>query len=106
LSGQEDGRPKVFRDSAVGNLRAFFDQFKSLNVRSNEQLDRLVEQCQQVVQGIEPQQLRDSGGLRQQVVTQLAGVQATLDGMLVDRPRRRIVRPSPSTNGASHEPRD
>ncbi|MCE9529696.1 MAG: hypothetical protein K8T89_00930 [Planctomycetes bacterium] len=104
LSGQEDGRPKVFRDSAVGNLRAFFDQFKSLNVRSNDQLDRLVEQCQQVVQGIEPQQLRDSGGLRQHVVTQLAGVQATLDGMLVDRPRRRIVRPS--ANGASHEPRD
>jgi len=94
LSGQDDGRPKVFRDSAIGNLREFFDQFQSLNVLSNEQLDRLVAQCRQIVGGIEPQQLRDSQSLRQQVTTQLAGVQATLDGMLVDRPRRRIIRPN------------
>ena len=100
LSGQEDGKPKIFRDSVIGNLHEFFDQFKALNVSSNEQLDRLVEQCQQVVQGIEPQQLRDNQSLRQQVATQLAGVQATLDGMLVDRPRRRIIRPS--ANGDHH----
>lgn len=104
LAGQEDGRPKIFRDSAVGNLREFFNQFQNLNVRSNEQLDRLVEQCQQVVQGVNPQQLRENGNLRQQVATQLAGVQATLDGMLVDRPRRRIIRPS--VNGAAHASAD
>jgi hypothetical protein len=99
LAGQEDGKPKVFRDSAVGNLREFFEQFKHLNIGSSEQLDRLVAQCQNVVQGIEPQQLRDNQSLRQQVATQLAGVQATLDGMLVDRPRRRIIRPSTNGNG-------
>jgi len=96
LAGQEDGKPKVFRDSAIGNLREFFTQFQSLNVRSNEQLDRLVEQCQRIVEGVEPQQLRDSGGLRQQIATQLAGVQASLDGMLIDQPRRRIIRPTPN----------
>ena len=31
----EDGTPKVFRDSAVGNLREFFERFRALNVRSN-----------------------------------------------------------------------
>ena len=67
LAGQDDGRPKIFRDSAVGNLREFFDRFRSLNVRSNEQLDALVTQCQQVVRGVEPQELRDNGGLRQQL---------------------------------------
>jgi hypothetical protein len=92
LSGQTDGKPKVFRDSAVNNLTAFFDRFRSLNVRSNEQLDSLVSQCQQTVQGIEPQSLRDDGSLRQQVATQLSGVQSILDGLLVDRPRRRILR--------------
>ena len=30
LSGHEDGKPKVFRDSAVGNLREFFERFQSL----------------------------------------------------------------------------
>ncbi len=29
----EDGQPRVFRDSAVGNLGEFFDRFRSLNVR-------------------------------------------------------------------------
>jgi hypothetical protein len=92
LTGQTDGKPKVFRDSVVNNLTEFFDRFRSLNVRSNEQLDLLVSQCQQFVQGVEPQKLRDDGGLRQQVATQLSGVQSVLDGLLVDRPRRRIIR--------------
>jgi len=42
LTGQEDGKPKIFRDSAVENLSEFFQRFRELNVRSNEQLDRLV----------------------------------------------------------------
>ena len=92
LAGQEDGRPKVFRDTAVGNLREFFERFRSLNVRSSEQLDSLVSQCDQIVQGVRPQELRDNGGLRQQVASQLSSVQSVLDGLLVDRPRRRIIR--------------
>jgi len=92
LSGQEDGRPKVFRDSAVGNLREFFDRFRSLNVRSNEQLDTLVDQCERIVEGAEPRELRNNSGLRQQVATQLSSIQSVLDGLLVDRPRRRVMR--------------
>ncbi len=92
LSGQADGRPKVFRDSAIGNLHEFFERFRSLNVRSNEQLDVLVAQCQGIVQGIQPQELRKRGELRQQVASELSGVQAALDGLLVDRPRRQIIR--------------
>ena len=30
----EDGKPKVFRDSAIGNLGDFFERFRNLNVRS------------------------------------------------------------------------
>ncbi len=93
LSGTDDGQPKVFRDSAVGNLTEFFDRFRHLNVRSNAQLDELVSQTQRIIQGVQPQQLRDSTSLRQQVSRQMAGVQATLDGLLVDRPRRSIIRP-------------
>ena len=92
LSGSEDGKPKIFRDSAVDNLRGFFERFRTLNVGSNEQLDELVGQCQQIVQGIQPQDLRDRQSLRQHVSTQLSGVQSVLDGLLVDRPRRNILR--------------
>jgi hypothetical protein len=92
LSGEVDGKAKVFRDTAVTNLTEFFERFRSLNVRSNEQLDELVGRTQQLVGGVEPQQLRDSTSLRQRLVTQLAGVQSSLDGLMVDRPRRNILR--------------
>jgi hypothetical protein len=94
ITGQEDGKPKIFRDTAVENLKDFFDRFKLLNVRSNEQLDQLVEQAQRVIRGVEPQTLRENANLRQQVATQLSGVQSVLDGLLVDRPRRNILRRS------------
>ena len=87
-----DGERKVFRDSAIGNLSEFLDRFRQLNVRSNADLDALVNQAQQIIGGQEPQALRDSDALRQHVASQLSGVQAALDGMLVDRPRRRIIR--------------
>ena len=38
------------------------------------------------------QDLRDSQSIRQEVATQLATVQTTLDAMLIERPRRRILR--------------
>jgi hypothetical protein len=94
LGGAEDGKPKVFRDSVVENLREFFERFRHLNIRSNEQLDELVGQAQRVVRGVEPQQLRDNKALRQQVASQLSGVQSVLDGLLVDRLRRNILRSS------------
>jgi len=94
LSGDHDGKPKVFRDTAITNLTEFFERFRSLNVCSNEQLDELVDQAQQIVSGIEPGQLRSSNTLRQQVSKQLASVQSSLDGLLIDRPRRNIIRRS------------
>jgi hypothetical protein len=90
----EDGQPRVFRDSAVGNLQEFFDRFRSLNVRSNDQLDALVSEAQRAVRGVDAQDLREGGGLRQDVAAQLARVRTSLDAMLVERPRRRILRQS------------
>jgi hypothetical protein len=92
LSGECDGKPKVFRDSAVNNLTEFFQRFRHLNVGSNEQLDQLVSDAQQIVRGVQPQQLRDNQSLREHVAEQLSGVGAILDDLLVDRPRRNILR--------------
>jgi hypothetical protein len=96
LSGDETGQPKAFRDSAVGNLVEFFDRFKHLSVRSSTQLDAMVEEAQRIVQGITPEQLRGSNDLRQEIATNLSAVSATLDGVLIDRPRRRLDRRRPA----------
>jgi len=92
LTGLHDGQPKVFRDSAVQNLTEFFERFRRLNIRSSPELDMLVEEAQQVITGIEPQQLRDSVRLRQMVARDFEQIQASVGEILVDRPRRNILR--------------
>jgi hypothetical protein len=92
LTGQEDGKPKIFRDSAIVNVKEFFDRFRTLSVRSDQQLDDLVSQAQRVIRGVAPQELRENPNLRQHVATQLSAVGAALDGLMVDRPRRSLLR--------------
>ena len=92
LSADESGKQKTFRDSTITNLDDFFSRFRQLNIGSNDELDQLVEQAQSVIRGIEPQRLRDSDALRQRIASQMSAVQASLDGMMIDRPRRNILR--------------
>ncbi|MCA9564428.1 MAG: hypothetical protein KC561_13120 [Myxococcales bacterium] len=94
LSGETDGRPKIFRDSAVENLGEFFERFRSLSIRSNPELDELVTRAQGILSGVGPDRLRQSDPLRSQVAMRLLGVQSRLDGMMVNRPRRQILRGS------------
>jgi len=93
LSGTDDGKPKIFRDTAVQNLSEFFERFRDLSIGSSDELESLVERAQRVLRGVEPQQLRDRVDLRQRIAGQLAGVESQLEGLLVDRPRRAILRP-------------
>jgi hypothetical protein len=92
LSGTEDGKPRIFRDTAIENLTEFFGRFRELNVRSNDQLEQLVADAQRIVRGVEPQALRNNAGLRQHVATEMSRVQSVLDGLLIDKPRRNILR--------------
>jgi hypothetical protein len=96
----DSGEPKVFRDSAVDNLAEFFERFRSLNVRSNEQLEAPLSQAQRAVRGVEAQDLRDQQALRHRVAVQLGQVQSALDGLLVERPRRKIRRSTTTAGGA------
>jgi hypothetical protein len=94
LSGEDDGKPKVFRDTAVTNLLEFFDRFQHLNINSDAQLDQLVTRARGVVSGVGPQHLRDQSSLRREVASGLAQVSTSLDHWMSDRPRRSIQRRS------------
>jgi hypothetical protein len=104
LADDPAGRRQVFRDTVVGNLTAFFERFRTLNLRSSADLDRLVEQAQGLVRGVAPQDLRDDAGLRQHVAREMAVVQSRLDGLIVERPRRQLVRSRPTNTGDAHAP--
>jgi len=94
LTDDGSGERKVFRDSAVENLREFFGRFRQLPLHgsSADQLEALINQVQGTLGGISPRSLRESGGLRHQIADELGKVETTLQGLLVDRPRRRIIR--------------
>ena len=101
LSGDDDGKPRIFRDSAVTNLSGFFQRFRELSIRSNEQLDELVDRCEDLLGGVAPQTLRSNDSLRQSLAENLSSVQQSLDQLMIDRPRRNIARPNRSNRLAS-----
>ena len=92
LSSDESGKQKTFRDTTISKLNEFFSRFQQLSIGSSEELEQLVNQAQSVISGIEPQRLRDNDTLRQRIASQMSAVQASLDGMVIDRPRRNILR--------------
>jgi hypothetical protein len=93
---------RIFRDSAVTNLLDFFERFRTLGVRSNRELDALVDQAQGLVRGVTPQSLRGDGELRQHMATEMGRLQTQLEGLLVNRPRRQLIRAQLSRNGGGH----
>ena len=92
IAGSDDGKPKVFRDSAIENLTGFFERFQRLNISSSDELDQLVDRARAAMRGVKPDQLRGDAAFRQEIAGKLSGVQSSLDGLLVDRPRRSLIR--------------
>ena len=92
LSGTTDGRPRIFRDSAISNIREFIERFERLNVRSSQQLDELVDQARATVAGLAPSELRSSGSLRESVARDARAIESAVDVFMADRPRRTILR--------------
>ena len=91
LRGNGDGKPKVFRDSLVGNLSEFLELFDPRNITDDAQLAQLVGRCRSVLDGVDANALRASDAIRTKVREGMAQVQSVLDTMVIDRPARRIV---------------
>ena len=104
LNGLDDGSEKRLHGSTLENLGSFFQRFKTLNLHSSAELDRIVEQAEAALSGksliggrqITRDELRDSASIRADVRTRLSAVSATLDGMLTAAPRRTLHRRKPA----------
>lgn len=90
LSGDEDGQPKKFRESAVSNLTEFVARFQEMKVGNNAELDQLVERASQVVAGLDVADLRKDASLRLSIAEQMTKVKESLDGLIVERPIRHV----------------
>lgn len=91
LTDNNDG-PKKFQNSTVENFREFYEQFRRLNVRGNTELEALVSRANNLISGVDPQELRKNADRRQELREQMHEVQHTLDNLLSNQPRRRVMR--------------
>jgi len=89
LTPNADGKPKVFRDSLVSNIKEFAQTFSLRNYGDGE-LEALVNQLAESMEGVSPSDLRSKDVTRAKVQAVTQSIKDKLDGMLVDRPGRRI----------------
>ena len=90
LTVPPDGKPKVFRDSLVGNLQEWLDLFEKRDLADDEELKQLVNQARAMVSGIKPETIRDSDTLRQEIAQEMQSITSKLDQAIVERPGRKI----------------
>jgi len=91
LTDEPDGTKKTFKSSAIENFKEFYENFRSMNVRSNAQLEGLITQANDLVAGVEAKDLRTNADLRRNLSQQMATVQTALDNLITNAPRRRVM---------------
>lgn len=97
-----DGSAKTFKDSTITNLCDFFEHFSHMSIKSNDQLEALVDQAKSLVSGLSPAAIMPTGGsvtaaqevLRNHIAGNIGQIAEQLDGMMVKKPRRRVIRPN------------
>lgn len=90
LKPNPDGSKKVFKDASVENIKAFFDTFRNLNVRSNEDMENLVNKAESLICGLDPELLRQSDQTRTQVSQQMDVLVKELTSKVTVKPRRKV----------------
>lgn len=91
LTDEPDGTKKTFKASAIENFKEFYDNFRSMNVRSNAQLDNLIQRATDIVSGVDVKDLRKNTNLRQNLTHQMGEVKTALDNLITNAPRRRVL---------------
>ena len=64
LQEDDNGKPLVFRDSMIANIRDLVDVVPRLNIFGDEELARLCQQVKDKIASVEPDSLRPSQNLR------------------------------------------
>lgn len=90
LQSAPDGKPKVFRDSLVGNLQEWLDLFEKRDLSNDEQLMGFVNQARAMVNGLKPDAIRETTELREEIAQEMQKITNQLDQAIVERPGRRI----------------
>ena len=87
----EDGKPKKFQNTTISNIREFLDLFSDRNITEDRELDEIVAKARQLLEGVNPDDLRTKAPLRDTLVNGFAEMGKTLETMIVPATIRRIT---------------
>lgn len=90
LDSEKDGKPKVFKDATVNNLKEFLETFNLRNVTGDRELEAQVEKAKSLLNGVEAKKLRDNDSLRSYVQKEMTKVSDTLGKLVINKPTRKI----------------
>jgi len=90
LTPGEDGKKKVFRDSAVVKFNEFLSTFAFRNVADDAELLKVVEKAKGLLKDVNAQDLRTNEALRDQVQAGFSKIKQQLAGMVTTQPRRAV----------------
>jgi hypothetical protein len=88
LTPAADGKPKIFRDSLLGNIQDFIETFPSRNFMGDADLAGLVTKAKTVLAGTNPDTLRKYSSVRESTAAQFEEIKQALDGMIETRKAR------------------
>jgi hypothetical protein len=78
-----DGKPLRFKETTVSNLVEFLTNFEFRNVTDDNELQLLVSQARELMQGVTADDLRSTGELRTKLHQGMNGIAGQLDTLLI-----------------------
>jgi len=90
LTPGPDGKRRKLHDSMLQEVNVFLDTFQARNLTGDQDLDSLVQQARSILTGVTTDGLKTDDTMREHVGKAFEDLGATLDGMIVTAPARRI----------------
>lgn len=84
------GEKKIFRNSTIANIQEFLTSFDQLNISHDEDLEREVARCREILAGVDPNSLRSDENYKAHIARKMTEVQEQLGTMMTERPRRLV----------------
>ncbi len=86
-----DGKPLVFRNTLTDNIKEFLQLFRDRNITNDTELEALCDKAKRLLDGVDPQDLRDKQPLRESTARGFEEIKTQLDSMMTPRGGRSIL---------------
>ena len=90
LEPAEDGKPKVFKETTVGNLHEFIEMFDARNVTDDAELKALVDKAKGLLEGVDGTSIRSNFEIAEKMKAGMAELKTSLASMVIAKPTRKI----------------